>query len=70
LIVRRVRETVNTLGPHLAAIKRRMKFNAVQLHGDDIDAHSLHETVAVLLRLGGAIPASIPLQIYVTKSIS
>jgi anaerobic selenocysteine-containing dehydrogenase len=58
LIVRRVRETINTLGPHLAAIKRRMKFNAVQLHGSDIEAHGLHDGQPVfLVSRHGRIPA-------------
>jgi anaerobic selenocysteine-containing dehydrogenase len=36
LVVRRIRETVNTLGPHLSAVRRRMTCNAVQLHPDDL----------------------------------
>ena len=43
LVVRRIRETVNTLGPHLSAIKRRMTHNPVQLHGADLDALSLND---------------------------
>jgi anaerobic selenocysteine-containing dehydrogenase len=36
LVVRRIRETVNTLGPHLAAVRRRKTYNAVQLHPEDL----------------------------------
>jgi anaerobic selenocysteine-containing dehydrogenase len=41
LVVRRIRETVNTLGPHLSEVRRRKRFNAVQLNPRDLAALAL-----------------------------
>lgn len=58
LVVRRVRETVNTLGPHLSAIRRRMTHNSVQLHEDDLGALSLENGDPVMVISNhGRIPA-------------
>jgi anaerobic selenocysteine-containing dehydrogenase len=58
LVVRRIRETVNTLGPHLEAVKRRKTFNAVQLHPDDVAALGLDTGVRVeIVSDHGRIPA-------------
>jgi len=58
LVVRRIRETINTLGPHLTAVKRRMTCNPVQLHPDDMAALGLgaHARVEIVSD-SGRIPA-------------
>jgi len=60
LVVRRVRETVNTLGPHLSTIRRRMKHNKVQVHGADLTELGLQNGDAVeIVSEHGRIPAII-----------
>jgi anaerobic selenocysteine-containing dehydrogenase len=58
LVVRRMRETVNTLGPHLAAIRRRKRFNPLQLNPADLGPLRLSagDKVAVI-SAHGRIPA-------------
>jgi anaerobic selenocysteine-containing dehydrogenase len=58
LVVRRIRETENTLGTHLAAVRRRKTYNAVQVHPGDLSALGFADGDRVnIVSRHGQIPA-------------
>ncbi|MDF7774764.1 molybdopterin-dependent oxidoreductase [Sphingomonas sp. AOB5] len=60
LVVRRMREVMNSFGRHIPSVQRRKPENRLQLHPDDLAALGIETGEQVMLRSAhGAIPATV-----------